>query len=283
MNFMTVYEVGGLSVTILAAILAYLRSDGDAKKQNAILVSLIGTVFTMLISLRFGVMPQIESHLVLAERINKTPRVLQLVDGIATAIRIADGAGNPLMRHVLQARLDNIEREMSLVTQGSFVVPTDEVPEFAIRLIKSAKSSFFATSYVKAADWWNTSWGRQYEQLNYDARKNGVNITRIFIFSNASERNAAAAYLQTQRSNGIEVWTVMASDVGGRVTSDMVVVDDTLGGELALTPDKGIQSAKFTTNTQEIDALKRRLDLLKASAELLGAAPAETKARDIAP
>jgi hypothetical protein len=267
MTVFTVYEIGGLAITILAALLSYLRSPDDAKKQNAALVSLIGTVFTMLISLRFSVMPQIESHLLLAEKINKTPRVLEMVDGIADAVKIADGAGNPLMRSVLRARLDSIEREMNLVTQGTFEVSNDEIPQFALELIKSAKLSFIATSYVRAADWWNTPWGKQYEALNYVARKNGVKIVRIFIFSTDGEKLAAESYLNLQEKNGIEVWTAMASDLTSKVTSDMVVMDDQLAGELTLTPDKGIQSARFMTNRQAIDEVKRRFESLQASAE----------------
>lgn len=266
---LTIYEIAGLSITVLLAVLAYLRSDGDVRQQNTTLVSLIGTIFTMLMSLRFGVLPDLERHMAFAKEIQDTPRARQLATEIATAIGIANATRVPLMRDVLQARLDTLHGELSQVSKGAFLVPIEEIPDFAIRLINGSKATVVATSYVRAAEWWNTAWGRRYEDLNYQAHRRGVRITRIFIFSSQEELAAARTHLDRQRTNGVEVLTIMKTDMAAPVTSDMIIIDDQLAGELVLTPDKGIQRAVFMTEQGDISSIRTRLNVLLAAAEPL--------------
>ena len=127
------------------------------------------------------------------------------------------------------------------------------MPDFALEMVKSAKKSILATSYVQFKEWWDEPWGKRYEDLNRDAvQQRHVDITRIFIFSNTAEFQNALSHLKAQKQDGIKIEYAMASNLNVKITSDMVVVDDRLAGELRLTPDKGMKEAMFYTNSQDI-------------------------------
>ena len=127
------------------------------------------------------------------------------------------------------------------------------MPDFALEMVKSAKKSILATSYVQFKEWWDEPWGKRYEDLNRDAvQQRHVDITRIFIFSNTAEFQNALSHLKAHKQDGIKIEYAMASNLNVKITSDMVVVDDRLAGELRLTPDKGMKEAMFYSNSQDI-------------------------------
>jgi len=268
MNILTLYEVGGLSVTVAIAIVTYFKTQGSAKRLNAAFVSILGTVLTMLVSLRFGVMPEIQTHLTLAQKINKSPRILRLVDGIADAGRIADGAGHPLMVHALRIRLDELEDYLSEVQDGGFSVKPSEMPDFSMKLIEQAQKSYLATSYVSKEEWWDTPWGKIYGRKNFEAVERGVRVERTFIVSSDEDLELLRPLLDRQKKAGILVRVAYVDDLDVKVTSDMLVIDGGFGGELELTPDKGMSRARFSTDEREIDALERRISSLSRQAEI---------------
>jgi hypothetical protein len=260
MSFLTVYEIGGALVTLLSAVFTYLKSSGDAKKLNTAFVAVLGLIFSMLLSLRFDVLPKMSHEYSLAGDLASTSRLEQLLKETAEAIRIADNSNEPLMKYMLETRLNALKQHTDAVRQGSFVVEENEMPEFALEMIKSAKQSILATSYVQFKAWWDTPWGKKYEELNASAVKRGVKITRIFIFSNKSDYDNAKSHLESQKKAGIDVRYVMSNDLENKITSDMVVIDDRLAGELVLTPEKGMKQAVFRTRPGDIKDLSARIN-----------------------
>jgi hypothetical protein len=146
------------------------------------------------------------------------------------------------------------------MSQGRFVVDESEMPEFALELIKSAKKRILATSYVQVTKWWETPWGKQYEDLNEKKAKGGVTITRIFIFSTKDEMGKIEDLMRADKNAGIEIKYAYANDLNYRITSDMIVIDDNLSGELRLTPDKGMTVAEFMTKPGDISETERRIN-----------------------
>ena len=141
------------------------------------------------------------------------------------------------------------------------------MPEFALEMIKSSKQSILATSYVQFNQWWDTPWGRRYEELNAEAIKRGVKITRIFIFSNKADYEVAKPHLDAQKKAGIDVRYVMSNQLETKVTSDMVIIDGRLAGELVLTPEKGMKQAEFRTRAVDIQDLSARINRVLLDAD----------------
>ena len=52
----------------------------------------------------------------------------------------------------------------------------------------------------------------------------------------------------------------MAPDLSFKLTSDMIVIDDRLAGELRLTPEKGMKDAQFYTRRSDIDNINRNIN-----------------------
>lgn len=271
MTFINVYEIVGILVTIAGAVATYFKSQRSAKKLNVVFVTILGTILTMLISLRFGVLPEVGKHMAVTEEIRQVPNVTKLIHRLAEARKISNE--DSLMGYVLKIRLENLERQLDRVEVGEFTVEQHEMPDFVIRLIETATRSFDATSYVQFNEWWDTPWGRRYEKLNIDAVRRGVAVSRTFIFSSKEELDAARAHLDKQVNGGIKVRYAIADALGIQVTSDMVVVDGKLAGELRLTPDKGMKQAEFFTQSRDVKRIHRRIQALKLEAREYVATP----------
>jgi hypothetical protein len=253
MNFLTVYEIFGLIVTLGSALFAYLRSPDNARNQNAAFVSLVGVVFTMLMSIRYDVLPRIEDHLTIGQTVAKNHDLLEMIAKLA---QTPDPPKESLMAYMFNIRLKGLENNFNMMAEGQFRVDQSEMPDFALELMKTAKKRILCTSYVQFNDWWNTPWGLKYEQLNEEDVKKGVKITRIFIFSTKDSFEGAKKYMSMQKKAGIDVRYAMTQDLSMKLTSDMIVIDDGLAGELRLTPDKGMKEAQFYIRPSDIDEIK---------------------------
>jgi hypothetical protein len=259
LDFVTAYEIVGLCVTLASTVLVYLKSAADARKQNAALVSLIGVIFTMLTSLRFEALPKIERHLEIEETLSKNRQLLPLIEQIASAQQL-EGSAHPLMRYMLQQRLESLESQFEKMSRGRFLVDESEMPNFALEMIKSAKEKILATSYVQASRWWETPWGKHYEELNETKAKDGVRITRIFIFQEKSDMARIEEVMKAEKHAGIDVRYAYLQDLTDNITSDLVVIDSNLSGELRLTPDKVMTFAEFMTNQSDVADTSHRIE-----------------------
>jgi len=134
------------------------------------------------------------------------------------------------------------------------------MPNFALEMIKSAKEKILATSYVQASRWWETPWGKHYEELNETKAKDGVRITRIFIFQEKSDMARIEEVMKAEKHAGIDVRYAYLQDLTDNITSDLVVIDSNLSGELRLTPDKVMTFAEFMTNQSDVADTSHRIE-----------------------
>ncbi|MDX2170579.1 MAG: hypothetical protein SF182_26135 [Deltaproteobacteria bacterium] len=273
-DVLSFYEILGAIGTLLSAIIVFFQSERSARNTNTLIATLFGLLFTMLLAVRFDHLPAIRKQTELARKLSDLDRADRLVNLALEATRVVDQSGEPLMRGILEKRLTALESDLERIKAGQFSVEAHEMPTFSLDLIRRARSSFRATSFVALDEWWTTPWGRQYEKLNIDAVRQGVRVTRTFIISDDREFERARPFLDRQAANGIEVRTVRSSDLGIRVTSDMLVVDGSLGGELRLTPEKGMTEANFFTRRRDVENLEHTIGLIDVNAEPYQPAPA---------
>lgn len=253
LNVLTLYEMFGAVVTAASALIAYARADETQKKQQAAIVSSFGLTLTMLLSIRYDLLPKMDDHLALAEAISKDSELTQVMQRVSEAQAFSYARSEPLMGYIEQQRIRGLETTFDDMAQGRFEVDESEMPDFALEMVKSAQKSIFATSYVQFKQWWDLPWGKKYEALNREAiRDRKVQITRVFIFSKKEDFQNALPHLKAQLQDGIKVQYAYVDDLATKLTSDMVVVDDRLAGELRLTPEKGMKDAVFYTKPADI-------------------------------
>jgi hypothetical protein len=276
LDFLTVYELVGVIATLLSGVIVFWQSDKSTRNQNTLVATLLGLLFTMIMAVRFEHLPVIKKQTELAQKLSDLDRASRMVDLALDAIRAVDGTREPLMRQVLEKRLDALEESLEELKGGRFTIAAHEMPNFSVDLINRATVSYHATSFVALDDWWNTPWGRQYESLNIEAVKRGVKVKRIFIISSDAELEKVRPYLDRQTTNGIEIRIVRSAQLSTKVTSDLLALDDTLGGELRLTPDKGMKEAEFFTSRRDIDRLKREIRTIELNAEPYVSSPVES-------
>ena len=267
MNEITIYEIGGLLVTGVASLITFLKSSEGSRRSNTVIVATLSSILTILVTLRFEVLPKLGNHFKLSENLTSNAQVIDYAKQIEAASNYV--AENPysLRSSILSRRLKSIDDAFTILEDEKYVVQRQEMPEFALRLLKSSNNSIIATSYVSSEEWWSKPWGRNYCELNYDLVEKGIKISRVFIISDSSEYGIIEPLMIEQVNNGVEVLFVFSKDVDFRVTHDMIVIDNKIAGQLELTPEKGLKEAEFFEAIDDINNVRDRITSLIAQSQ----------------
>lgn len=265
-----VYEIAGLVVTIGAGLATYFRTSADKDSlRHTFFVAVLCTVLTLLVGIRYGVIPEIASQLKLQRQMSGCDGACELFGRYSTTVTNlkAQHDSDSLIAQEFEVRRVAMMEDLGNFSSGTFEVSRHEMPSFAIRMVESTKATIKATSYVASSDWWSTPWGKRYSAANYSAiKEKGVKIERTFIFSEVSEFEAMRKLLDEQQKQGIVINVVLAADLGP-VVNDLVVIDDAIAGELTLTPEKSMNAAVFFTNVDDIARVDRKLHQIAVHAQ----------------
>lgn len=249
-NPLTIYEIVGILVTAVTAVLTYLKSGEDAKTLNAAMASVLGAVLTMVLGLRFNVIPNMQGQLGQAEVIRRDPARTALLKH-AAALRPASISANPLAVKNLADRLHELQDQFNEMAEGRLVVSEAEMPLFTLQMIPSSKKTIEATNFIGLSKWWEDPWGDKYEQENEDAANRKVTVTRVFIFTKQSDMSQARDIMIRELNHGIHVRYALISDLPP-FSGDVLVVDGLVAGEHRIVPGKGESEARFSLNASDI-------------------------------
>lgn len=268
MNIFSVYEIVGLIITFIAAAITYFTSPN--KKADLLLVTVLGGVLTILVGLRFDAVPKLRDQHALGHKVQDHKEVKNLVDKLVKANKVATDSEEVMVKELLRIRFENLTSFLDNFERRQFDITENDLPRFCLELARTAKESFHASSYVRMDEWWNKPWGEEYEMLNIAAVKRGVQVSRTFIFSKPETLDrdtwhSLIDHMKTEYRGKIEVRVVKSSDLIDDLTSDMVVVDDRIAGELELTPDKSFKKATFYTNESQVRRIKNNLQNLRVN------------------
>ena len=115
-----------------------------------------------------------------------------------------------------------------------------------------------ATSYVDIEQWWTGIFGEKYTEENNNALARGVEIERIFIFSDETEvtRPDNNKLMASQKESGVKVYYVLFSDIEKYVEDkiDIILVGDEFYGVLNLIERK-MKRATFSADKKKINEL----------------------------
>jgi hypothetical protein len=264
----TVVEIVGALAIVCLILFAILRSDASERRGNAVFAGLTGVILTILLSIRFYLLPTMEEDLRLQNLGRGNADAIQLFDMLSRApVRVK----HPLMDYILRMRLSSLDEYYDRAIQGRFMVDQGELPIFLLAMIRSATKSIAATSYAQPASWWDQPWGKVYERENEEAVKRHVSVVRTFIFANEAELNSIRPLLGQEVTAGIAVRYAFVTNLHGNLVNGLVCIDDGLAGELHLTPEKGIKEAEFFTRPIDIGNIRQRIERVQADALILEA------------
>lgn len=274
MNLVNFWEIGGVAISLASAALLYYKSPKSVGKlDRAFAVFLGGLIVSFILSFRFEIVPRIEKHQELANRLLRNPEAIAVSQSAADAIdrlQVIENVGGgipPALRESYTERATEFRAYLGQIASGGrFEISKERVLFHASRMIEAASSKIIATSYVKNSDWWDTVEGRRYLDLNL-TKAQRVRIERIYIFTSQNELEASRAMMTDQRNAGITVYYLFASELGYEYGADFIVIDDRLSGELQLTPDKGMRGAYFYCDAENIKRVNAYLANLRSSAK----------------
>lgn len=127
-----------------------------------------------------------------------------------------------------------------------------------------------ATSYVDIEQWWTGIFGEKYTEENNNALARGVEIERIFIFSDSNEvtRPDYQELMSSQKASGVKVYYVLYKDIEDYVDEkiDIILVGDEFFGVLNLIERK-MKRAKFSADRTKINELQEYWKNIKSVAK----------------
>jgi hypothetical protein len=268
----TFTEILGGVLTCILVLLTFRRSRAEVRKDTVAFVAGSCVVLTLLLSLRFQLLPTIRDDLQLQADGETSGESNELFKILSKTPSTSD---HPLMTYITQIRLGSLNDYFDALGQGRFVVDQAGLPPFLLAMINSAGTQIEATSYAQPASWWDQPWGKTYESENEAAVKRGVKVTRTFLFANATELDAIRPLLMKEVEAGIRVKYAFVANLHTELVSGLVVIDGGLAGELHLTPAKGVKEAEFYTRPSDIRTVEDRISQVESEALDLRAASSE--------
>jgi len=263
----TYYELIGLAVSLVAAIVAYFKNkEQNNKTKFALIILMLGVVITYTLSIRYDYMDKVLENNV----VKKDALAYNLANELATSHEQVDKANDKLSQTVFYDRLRGYQKNLEEVKNGKFTIQNYEFEEYAPKIFELAgtNSKIVATSYVATSDWWKTAWGANYLQKNYDAiNQRHCTIERVYIFKDEAEFKAAKKEMDIQKKNKITIYYALAKDITAskshELKQDIIIVGDMLCGKLFLTEERKATHAEFYTNKEEIENMKKNFDRLR--------------------
>lgn len=259
----TFTEILGAALTCILVLLTYRRSRAEVRKDTVAFVAASCVVLTLLLSLRFQLLPAMRDDLQLEEEGETSSETNQLFKILS---KTPNTKKHPLMTYITQIRLSSLNDYFEALGQGRFVVDQAGLPPFLLAMIDSARTRIEATSYAQPASWWDQPWGKTYETENEKAVKRGVKVTRTFLFANAAELDAIRPLLMKEVDAGIKVKYAFVANLHTELVNGLVVIDDSLAGELHLTPAKGVKEAEFSTHANDIRTIENKIVQVESEA-----------------
>ena len=266
-NTKTLIEISGYALAIFLAIIGLIKAKENWKDKAAVAnVTLSIVILTIMISIRYQIIPRIESNQELANNINENPEAFKIAQNYINAKNSTNESYNDLFKESLKELHRQFNYNLDLAINGQFIVSKEDLGAFSYRLIEQTKNTIVATSYVNNKEFWDNPSGEKYEELNYKLAREGKHITRYFIFSHKTEYQNGIERLKKQYQKKIDVYIVFANQLERQETDDVIIIDDIIGGRLKLTPDKGISHAIMYTRKADLEAIYKILENLRAKA-----------------
>lgn len=262
----TFAEILGAILTCIVVALTYYRSSINVRMHRTAFVAATCVVLTLLLSLRYQLLPAIQEDLALQALGNANDETRKLFTMLAEA---PSDHSQPFMNYIVQSRMESLNDYYNNLDTGRFSVSPEDLPQFLLSMLNSANKEIIATSYAEPASWWNEPWGKSYEAANEAAAARKVKVTRTFLFTSQADLDAIRPLLLQEVKAGIDVKWAFVESLPPNLVNGMVVIDSGFAGKLLLTPQRAVKEADFFTQQNDIDQIKNSIDQVQLQARPL--------------
>jgi transcriptional regulator with XRE-family HTH domain len=146
-------------------------------------------------------------------------------------------------------RLAKFDTEFSRMADGTYRCAAEEEQFLTRMAYRQANSTIKAVSY-QDEKWWASRRAREYLRLHAEVRKQGIEITRIFLVSEETQPELRET-LEKHIELGIPTFVMSPDDAGDELCRDLVIFDEDL--LLIFEPGSGERrTAQFTDNSVDI-------------------------------
>ncbi len=254
--------------TIAGAVWTYIKGKDKERAMLAANVALLGVCATILLSVRFEIIPDIQERQELSENLLDDERTLNLVRRMSAASTAADASPDALMREYSKRYYKSYLSHLEDLAHQAYTVDGAELLAFSQRYIAAAQKEIIATSYVRVNGWWRGEQGRQYHEVNRRLiADQHVRITRFFIVDDEDELHEIRDLVAMQQDIGVQVYVIIkAKHPSYRHAEDLILIDGVKAGRLVLSSDREPISARMTTNPDDVESVRAAIERLKPMA-----------------
>jgi hypothetical protein len=183
----------------------------------------------------------------------------RLVDMIQSWKLILSSNYHPLLLQIARLRTQDARDQLVAIASGEVMTDATENRLLAVA-VEEAKVSVKASSMV-SLDFWNSPAGKKYLDVNYEAVKRGVNVTRVFIIDNLSPETETL--MKDMAGNGVNVLIVNKEQVPGELRVAFVISDDHLVWTTEFTPDMMFREHHISIKSEDVMRTANKFEKLK--------------------
>ncbi len=263
-------------IPVVAALADFTISRLGAKiphgeeVQRSLLLGLVVLCVGMIWEFRGDIVERLDSPALEVVRVPRLRPVAQNM--LETDKKIGQ---NSYLNRYFENELNQFNKEVTAIGEGRFELQAEDLDQFIVGALSSAKTSIVATSYVIPGDWWNTTWGKQYQRVNFDAVSRGVRIKRVFIYSSISELREICGLIREEQEHGIDVKIVDRALLKQSTPPDLIVIDDALAGNLTLSEKRAAGGASFYTDNFSIEKARHEFENMYLHSQDFQSCPAK--------
>jgi hypothetical protein len=235
-------EIAAVVVNLVLAIVVLLvsrSSDAISEEAEFLVIGTVASITVLLLFLKSETVNRVRDLSTKVTRIEES--VLQtvelshqivrdqwfyerLVEIIQAWQKLTDANYHPLFCEYARMRIQDTARSTKGIASGEMTVEASDYRVLSI-LMNEAQEMVRATSMV-SVEFWNSSVGQHYWNLNTEALERDVSITRIFICDEIEPD--LETLMSMMHDKGVQVFVAKTSDVPLDLRNDFVVADENL-------------------------------------------------------
>lgn len=215
----------GVIVSIASSIILLLLGIDEI---TSLTVGLLGIVISLLVELH-GANKRLEVKIFEALELTADLQKNNFAKKrIAKIIRswgkIIEGDLHPLLNNVAKLYTQQAVDQLTSIAGGEIHVTSGDYGWMRV-IMDEAQSDIRALSTI-SLDFWNSNAGRRWKQLNYEAVKRGIKITRVFLYDTVDE--PLTILMTEMQQKGIQVYLIKTDLLPKGHHIPMLIADNNL-------------------------------------------------------
>jgi hypothetical protein len=258
----------GTAVSVILGVLFYVRSDvGTAL---GVFAGLLGITITLQVQALAVGQQRADAASKTVRTVEKIESISWLPEYVEQLVMLIGHVEENLPETATRLSRQTVDECVSRLTdlQRGHFRPTYGDQRLFLTLTAEVANTMLATSAQEVdLGWWTSPRSDKYWQLQIEALKRGVKITRVFIYHDWNKPLADLAKMQADA--GVTVYRVKRENIPPGLVADMVIWDRICGYETeSNAAGQAIQNF-FTFAAYDIDKLSRDFEIVRAVASPL--------------